>query len=293
VFVALLAADVRAQTGAELYKAACAACHGDDGRGAPSALVGFDTPLPDFTDCRFTTSEADVDWQAVVHAGGTVRALDRMMPAFGEALSASQIGEVIRHVRALCASRAWPHGDLNLPRPLLTKKAFPENEAFVRLSSPLENFRETRFVFEARLGPRSEVEFALPFNMHQAFGAWQRGIGDVAVGFKHVLWHSHSSGSLVSGGAELTFPTGNEQLGLGNRLKVFEAFGVISQSLPKDLFVHGQVGFESPLELVVNDELYWRGAVGRTFIAGRWGRAWSPMVEVLGRREFEFRARTW
>ena len=50
------------ETGQQLYQQACAACHGAGGTGAPPGMVGFDTPLPDFTDCDFATREADLDW---------------------------------------------------------------------------------------------------------------------------------------------------------------------------------------------------------------------------------------
>jgi mono/diheme cytochrome c family protein len=42
-----------ADTGRALYESACAACHGIDGRGAPPAMLGFDVPVPDFTNCSF------------------------------------------------------------------------------------------------------------------------------------------------------------------------------------------------------------------------------------------------
>ena len=63
--VALLAQPVEVsaqQTGAELYMAACAACHGDDGMGVPASTLGFDTPVPDFSDCSFASREPDGDW---------------------------------------------------------------------------------------------------------------------------------------------------------------------------------------------------------------------------------------
>ena len=43
-------ASSQSATDAELYSHACAACHGDDGRGRPREEVGFSTPLPDFTE---------------------------------------------------------------------------------------------------------------------------------------------------------------------------------------------------------------------------------------------------
>ena len=116
------------RTPENLYRAACITCHGPDGTGAPKSIVGFDAPLPDFTDCAFATAEADVDWFSVVHEGGPVRGLDRHMPAFGDALSPDEIALAVSHVRTFCHDPSWPRGDLNLPRAFFTEKAFPENE---------------------------------------------------------------------------------------------------------------------------------------------------------------------
>src|SRR5947209_7144621 len=93
------AAETPARTGAEVWGAACAACHGADGAGQPRAVVGFDVPLPDFRDCTFATSEPTADWFAVVHEGGPVRALDRMMPAFGGALRDEEIARAVDYLR--------------------------------------------------------------------------------------------------------------------------------------------------------------------------------------------------
>src|SRR5688500_14549535 len=71
------------ETGESVYRAACAACHAADGRGARQEVVGFDTPLPDFTDCSFSSREPEADWVAIGHDGGPVRGFDRRMPAFG------------------------------------------------------------------------------------------------------------------------------------------------------------------------------------------------------------------
>ena len=104
---------------------ACLSCHGPDGRGAPRTTVGFETRLPDFTDCSFSTPEADVDWFAIVHDGGPARAFDRMMPAFGEALTNEDIVRVVAHVRGFCTERGWPRGDLNLPQTARHREGLP------------------------------------------------------------------------------------------------------------------------------------------------------------------------
>lgn len=58
------------RSGQEIYEEACAACHRADGTGSPVSTVGFDIPLPDFTDCQFASREPDGDWLAVAHQGG-------------------------------------------------------------------------------------------------------------------------------------------------------------------------------------------------------------------------------
>ena len=84
------------KTGRERYQNACAACHGADGTGAPRTQVGFDTPLPDLTDCNFATREPDADWLAVAHQGGPVRGFAQEMPAFGDALTQEEILKILR-----------------------------------------------------------------------------------------------------------------------------------------------------------------------------------------------------
>src|SRR5687767_15585850 len=118
------AQDAKSQrSGEELYRFACAACHGADGTGAPQSQVGFDDPLPDFTDCSFNTPEAAADWFAVAHDGGPVRAFSRRMPAFGGALTAAELERSVNYVRGFCEDGAWPRGDLNFPRALVDRKS--------------------------------------------------------------------------------------------------------------------------------------------------------------------------
>jgi mono/diheme cytochrome c family protein len=121
-----------------LYDASCANCHGVDGQGLDRGQVGFEEPLPDFSDCDFAAREPDSDWIAVTHDGGPARGFSRMMPAFAEALTVEQIERVMVHVRSLCGDDRWPRGELNFPRALLTEKAFPEDEWVVEGGADLE-----------------------------------------------------------------------------------------------------------------------------------------------------------
>ena len=280
-----------ARTGAELFRAACAACHGIDGTGAPRSTVGFDTPLPDFTECSFTSVEPAADWLAVTHDGGPVRGFDRRMPAFGEALTEAEILLTVAYISTFCASGDWPRGELNLPRALVTEKAFPENEAVAttRVGGGASGVMINEVLYERRFGSRNQFEVAVPFVLHETqAGHWTRGLGDVAVTVKRVVFHSLGRGTIMSVAGEAVLPTGKETLGLGKGVTVFEPFVALGQILPRDMFVHGQVGAELPLNRdKAEAEVFWRAAVGITIEQGRFGRAWSPMIEVLRARELK------
>ncbi|HKK45218.1 MAG TPA: c-type cytochrome, partial [Balneolaceae bacterium] len=120
--------------GEELYLKACAACHGVKGRGLTQSQLGFALLLPDLSDCNFATREPNADWIAIAHQGGPVRGFSSIMPAFGGLLSKDDIEKVIEHIRTFCTDASWPRGDLNLPRALVTEKAFPEDEAVLSSS---------------------------------------------------------------------------------------------------------------------------------------------------------------
>jgi mono/diheme cytochrome c family protein len=283
------AEQAHARSAREVYQSSCAACHGIDGRGAPPGQVGFDTPLPDFTDCSFATREPDADWFAIAHDGGPVRAFHRRMPAFGEAIDAVEIQRAIEHIRGFCGEPSWPRGDLNLPRPLATEKAFPEDEAVFStvVGTGATGTVTNEFLYERRFGARNQIEIAVPVAMAEgSSGAWSRGLGDVAVALKRVLFHSLNSGSILSATGELVLPTGDDAEGLGKGVGVVEPFLTYGQLLPRNAFLQAQAGAELPFDrAVASNEAFWRVAFGRTYEQGRFGRAWSPMIELLGARE--------
>ena len=294
LFVVVLAtglpAAAQSRGAAETYRAACAACHGIDGAGLPLAQVGFDTPLPDFSECSFATREPDADWFAIAHAGGPVRGFDRRMPAFGDALTESEIQLAVSHIRTFCDEPAWPRGELNLPRPLVTEKAYPEDEAVLTIGATGgdEKSLTQAVIYEKRIGARSQVEFVVPLALRDDGSGWQSGLGDVAIAFKHALAHSLATGSIFSVATEVVLPTGKETQGLGKGVTVFEPFVAYGQILPRAFFLHAQAGAELPADTdIAANEAFFRTAVGFTMEQGRFGRAWSPMLELAGVRELE------
>lgn len=283
--------------GERIYHRACAGCHGDDGAGVARPLVGFDVPIPDLRDCAFSTAEPVADWFAVVHQGGPARGFDRTMPAFGAALTEAEIHDVIDHVHGLCPERSdWPPGELNLPRALVTEKAFPENElvltSTIALRGPGSVIGE--LLYEQRIGPRAMFEIAIPFGFLDrspspagvTADGWTGGIGDIAVAVKQAALHSMRSGTILSLGLELVLPTGREDRNLGGGITVFGPFASFGQLLPAGAFLQGQAGVDLPFRLErASAAAFWRAVLGISLVPGRWGRMWSPMIEVLGARK--------
>lgn len=289
--------DLDSLSGAELYQAACAGCHGADGRGLDHSLVAFEEPLPDFTDCNFAAREPDADWIAIAHEGGPVRGFSAMMPAFGRALTVEQIARIVAHVRTFCTDPAWPRGELNLPRALLAEKAFPEDEWVVEADTDLGDpgAVAAQFVWEQRFGPRSQLEVVIPYGWVErpepggSLGAtrWASGLGDVVVGLKHAFYVDNAAGRILSLGAEAVVPTGDESKGIGGDGFKAEGFLAFGHVLPSDAFVQAQAGAEIPLYDGGEKEGFARLVLGRTFTSGQWGRSWTPMIELQAKRELE------
>jgi mono/diheme cytochrome c family protein len=282
-------------TGEELYRSACSSCHGVDGKGSPQHRVGFALPLPDFSDCGFASREPDADWIAIAHQGGSVREFSEIMPAFGQALSLEELSLILTHIRSFCGDNDWPPGELNLPRLLMTEKAYPEDEVIYSLAVDVEGQGavSNKVIYEKRFGARNQFELTIPFGWEEqgivAGGDnWRGGLGDVAVGVKRDLFHNAGSGTIFSATGEVVLPTGDSEKGFGKGTTVFEPFVTFGQILPSEFFFQSQIGFELPTDTDrATQEGFWRFGLGRTFTAGQFGRSWSPMCEFLGAREFE------
>jgi mono/diheme cytochrome c family protein len=278
--------------GARIYAETCSTCHGSDGRGRSSAEVGFSQPLPDFTDCDFASREPNGDWGAIIHEGGPVRGFNRIMPAFGEALSDAEIDAVLGQLRGFCRNPDWPRGELNLPRALLTEKAYPEDEAVIAgdFQTAGDDTYSFEFIWEQRFGTRNQMEISLPMQRSDlgADGGWVTGMGDLGIGVKHVLKHNLERGTILGVGGEYKLATGDEQRGFGAGSDVFESYLSFGKILPNDSFLQLQGVAEFPTDSAFNDELVLRAAAGRTLTFGSpYGRAWTPMLEVQGTWEDE------
>jgi mono/diheme cytochrome c family protein len=274
-----------APTGRQVFESACAACHGSDGTGAPALASDYPLIPPDFTDCSFATREPAADWVGVAHIGGPARAFSPLMPAFGEALTRQEIELAVAHARTLCDGPNWPRGELNLPRALVTTKAFPEDEAVLTVVAA-EGAVTNKLVYERRIGPRSQFELIVPLAFSERTpGDWTGGLGDVGLAVKHVLMSDVGRGTIVSGAAEVVVPTGSTERGIGSGTTVAEPFVAIGQRLPANTFVQAQVGAAVPFDRDRPDEAFWRAVVGRSFRQQEFGRLWAPMLEVLASRE--------
>lgn len=283
---------IQSLDGKQLYQKACAHCHGATGAGVDNQKIALTVPIPDFTDCDFANREPDADWMAIAHQGGPTRGFAKEMPAFGEALTTEQLQKIMDHIRSFCKDKSWPRGELNLPRPLITEKAYPEDEAVISSFIDVENEGSVmnEIVYEQRFGARNQLEIVVPFGFAEGpAGNWGGGqLGDIALGVKRALYHNINSGRIFSVTGEVIFPTGDRGSGFGKGTTIMEPFVSFGQILPGNAFFHFQGGAEIPvLRDKASDEAFWRGVLGYSLTQGQWGRTWSPMVELTGARELE------
>jgi hypothetical protein len=265
----------------------------------PDTTVGFQKPssFPDFTRCDQTSPELNVDYKATIRDGGLARGFSPIMPSFGEALNSKQIDEVVQYLRGFCKDKSWPRGEFNLPLPLVTEKAFPEDE--VVLTSSL-NAQGTPgltndIIYEQRFGVRNQVEVDAPINFNRSLpGQWYAGLGDATIGIKRVVVADLHTGSILSGFGGIILPSGNTSHGLGTGVTQFETFAAFAQLLPAQSFVQTQLGTDQPTDTTkAPRSLFWRSAVGKSFReSDGLGRMWTPMMELVANRDYFTHATT-
>jgi mono/diheme cytochrome c family protein len=285
--------QLRLETGREIFEAACIGCHGPGATGQPETTLGFEPPatFPDFSDCNGSTRERTWDWRAIIHEGGARRGFSAIMPSFGEALTLDQIDKVMAYLREQCPDAAWPLGELNLPRPLFTEKAFPEDEWVIQtaVNASGAGAVTNKIIYEKRFGARNQLEIVAPFGFAEHTGEWVGGVGDLVAGYKRVLFSNFASGSIVSVVGEAALPTGHESRGLGLGVPKFETFVAVGQLMPRLSFLQAQVGAALPTDTGRAPRgVFGRVALGKSLAEdGSFGRLWTPMVEILTDRELE------
>ena len=237
----------------EMWGAWCARCHAQDGSGTIDEPTVTVQPM-DFTDCKLTTAEPDADWERAIAKGGPGVGLSPQMPAFEDSLTPEQIGGFVSHIRSFCNESGWPSGNANFPRPIITEKAFPENE-FLILPA-ISHDREVEFVglYERRLGKRSMFEIAVPV-LSNPGEPRTHGIGDLEVAIKHMIFASSTKPQIVSLGLEVVLPNGNEEKDLGHGTAIFEPF-ISAGTMLRDWYLQGQFKVELPVDRAKADRAF-------------------------------------
>jgi mono/diheme cytochrome c family protein len=297
ILLAQDAPQLKLDTGKEIYEAACIGCHGPGGKGQPESTLGFEKPpqFPDFSDCNGSARESTFDWHATIHEGGPGRGWIDIMPSFAEALNRDQINKVIQYLRSLCTEASWPLGEMNLPRALVTEKAFPEDE-WVLTSGVNVNEGgavDGELVYERRFGVRNQLEFAAPYAFLQRDNkSWIGGIGDFVVGYKRVI--TSRSRSIFSLQGEVALPTGNRLRELGSGVTTFGAFASFGFRMTELSFIQIQTGADMPANTEnVPNAAFFHAALGKTFAQNHgFGRIWTPMVEFVADRDLVSGAKT-
>lgn len=290
--------SVHVDRGERIFKSGCVACHGADGRGTPKTQAGFEPPrtFPDFTRCDQTTLEPNVTWKDVIVHGGPTRGFSQIMPAFGEALTSDEIDTVIEYLRSLCRNPHWPRAELNVPRAMVTEKAYPEDEEVI---STAVNTRgapgvTTDIIHEQRFGVKNQIEVDVPLTFQDQNHVWHGGVGDATLGVKRTFFSSLPAGSIFALQGAIIVPSGNRARGFGTGTTTFETFAAFDQLFRRNTFLQLQLGADLPRHTNISPQsVFWRGALGQSFAANHGlGRLWSPMVEFLANRDLTSTAKT-
>jgi cytochrome c553 len=287
-----------AKKGKQIYDSACVACHGSDGRGTPKAMSAFTPPdtFPDFTRCDQTTAEVDTAYKAVIVHGGPTRGFSQIMPSFGEALSSQDIDDVIAYLRKFCNSPHWPRGELNLPRAIVTEKAYPEDEEVISTAVNVQGRprNESHIIHEQRFGVNNQIEVDVPITVQDEKHVWYGGVGDVTLAVKRVMASSLRTGSILSLQGGFLLPSGNRSRGFGSGTTTFEPFAAFDQLFRTDTFIQLQLGADLPFHTdIAPQSIFFNSAVGQSFAADHGlGRLWTPMCEVIANRDLTDAAKT-
>src|SRR5260370_29000623 len=243
--------------------------------------------FPDFTDCAGTTPEPNGNWKAAIVHGGPSRGLSQIMPAFGDLLTDDQINDVMAYMRGFCKNvRHFPLGELNLPRALVTEKAFPENELVIATTASASGAPAwTTDVIDERtiIDARTQLETDVPVNYADQAHNWTAGLGDITLALKREMFSSLRTGSILSLQGGILLPTGDSKRGFGAGTTQFEPFAAFDQLFKENTFLQTQLGADLPVDTsVAPRSMYWRPRGGTGLAPGHiLGRLVCPVADAL------------
>ena len=252
--------------------------------------------FPDFTRCDQTTAETNTAYKAVIEYGGPNRGFSQIMPSFREALSSEEIDDLVAYLREFCTSSHWPRGELNVPRAIVTEKAFPEDEVVLSTGINTRGMpgNESHIIHEQRFGVRNQIEVGVPIVVEDQHHTWYGGVGDVTLGLKRVLFSNLRSGSILSLQGGFLLPTGSTKRGFGSGTTTFEPFAAFDQIFRSNTFLQLQFGADLPFDTSkAPQSWFFNSAIGQSIAPDHWlGRLWSPMCEFLATRDLVDGAKT-
>ena len=269
----------------EMWGAWCARCHADDGSGKVKEPTVTVEPM-DFTDCKVTSAEPDADWERAIATGGPGVGLSPEMPGFEDSLTPAQITAFVSHMRGFCKETGWPSGNANFPRPIVTEKAFPENELvilpaishFSEDAAPSITEGAFKVVYERRFGKRSMWEIGVPLVTTNAFLGRTSGLGDLEFAIKHALYTAGTR--IVSIGVEAVLPSGDRFKAHGSGTPVFEPY-LSAGMMIRDWYVQTQLKAEFPVDPVrASRAVVYNGYIGRDTSAAP--NTWTFGLELNG-----------
>jgi hypothetical protein len=203
---------------------------------------------------------------------------------------------VIQYLRGFCRESGWPRGELNLPRAMVTEKAYPEDEVILTTTVNAQGAPAVgnEVEYEQRFGKKNQIDVSVPVDFVDQNHVWYGGFGDSVLGLKREIFSSLRSGSIFTVQGEGIFPAGNVAHGLGSGVTTFETFAAYDQLLPANTFLQFQAGSDLPTDTAkAPRDAFWRSVVGKSFSQSEGlGRLWSPMMEMLADRDFATGART-
>lgn len=266
--------------GAEIYAANCVTCHGPTGQPDPdSPLVKALGIVPaNFADALFNSREPASTWKLVITHGGPPVGFSDKMPAFGAALTESDIDAVLAYVKTLDGEHDYPDGELNLFLPVRTKKAFPEDEWVWKqryTGQDGDNAWRNTLEYEFRIGQRWQGVIEVN---HDLKGS-QSDFGHAEPGFKYVMKHDAQAGFIATVAAQVGVPLNR------NANWEFLPYVAVGKVISDQWTFQGSGRLKLDLETSDNSLAELAGIVHWTHTP--WPRRVFPALEVIAEVPFE------